>query len=192
LFTFSQPNDRQLEAILRNHQNAPFSYPRVGETQQGNIPKGYNIDHNRVKLGVGASVFMAGKEALQRWKMFQLGWLQVFPPNAEIRNNSVVAVVISHFGFWSVNLSRIVYVEESERRQRLFAFAYGTLEEHAETGEERFAVSCDPDDHSVWFDILAISKPRHLLAKVGYPFSRGLQRRFARDSLAAMVKAVAG
>ena len=77
---------------MRNHQNAPFSYPNVGATRQGAIPKGYNIDQNRVKLGIGESVYMAGKQALQRWKMFDLGWLRVFPPDAEIRDNSVVAV----------------------------------------------------------------------------------------------------
>ena len=42
------------------------------------------------------------------------------------------------------------------------------------------------EDRSVWYDILAFSKPRHVLAKLGYPLSRYLQRKFARDSLKIM------
>ncbi len=121
--------------------------------------------------------------------MFNLGWLHLYPANAEVRENSVVAVVVSHFGFWSVNVSRIIYVEEEP--QNLYGFAYGTLLEHAEMGEERFTISWNAAEDSVWFDVLAFSKPGHILAKIGHPFSRRLQRRFARDSMAAMMKAVA-
>lgn len=38
---------------------------------------------------------------------------------------------------------------------------------------------------------LIFSRPQKLLAGLGYPFARGLQRRFARDSVAAMQRAVA-
>jgi uncharacterized protein (UPF0548 family) len=121
--------------------------------------------------------------------MFDLGWLRIFPQDTEIRRGAVVAAVVSHLGFWSVNVSRIVYVAEPEP-QISFAFAYGTLPEHAETGEERFAVSWNQEDDSVWFDILAFSKPKSLLAQIGYPLGRRLQRRFAHDSLAAMARSV--
>ena len=47
------------------------------------------------------------------------------------------------------------------------------------------------DDGSVWYDILAFSRPNHALAKLGKPFSRALQKRFARDSKRAMAKAAA-
>ena len=70
-----------------------------------------------------------------------------------------------------------------------FGFAYGTLRDHAERGEERFMIEWQGSDDSVWYDILAFSQP-NLLAKLGYPLTRRLQKRFARDSLAAMVKAL--
>jgi uncharacterized protein (UPF0548 family) len=120
--------------------------------------------------------------------MFDIGWLRIFPRNSEIRKDAVVAVVASHLGFWSINVNRIVYVVESEGSQSAFGFAYGTLPEHLESGEERFTVSWSPSDDSVWYEILALSKPRHILARIGYPFSRMLQKRFGRDSLAAMRK----
>ena len=72
-----------------------------------------------------------------------------------------------------------------------FGFAYGTLPGHAESGEERFLVEWDRADDAVWYDILAFSRPRHPLARLGYPLTRRTQRRFARDSAAAIRQAVA-
>jgi uncharacterized protein (UPF0548 family) len=118
--------------------------------------------------------------------MFDIGWLRIFPRNPKIRKDAVVAVVASHLGFWSININRIVYVVESEGSRPVFGFAYGTLLEHVESGEERFTVSWSPSDNSVWYEIVALSKPRHVLARIGYPISRMLQRRFGHDSLAAM------
>jgi len=41
------------------------------------------------------------------------------------------------------------------------------------------------------YDLFAFSRPRHPLARLGGPlYSRALQRRFARDSLRAMARAV--
>jgi uncharacterized protein (UPF0548 family) len=70
-----------------------------------------------------------------------------------------------------------------------FGFAYGTLAEHAERGEERFLVEWHQDDDTVWYDLLAFSKPGPM-ARVGYPLARRLQKRFARDSKEAMKRAV--
>jgi uncharacterized protein (UPF0548 family) len=122
--------------------------------------------------------------------MFDIGWLRIFPPKPEIRKDAMVAVAASHLGFWSVNVSKVVYVVESEGVRPSFGFAYGTLAEHVESGEERFLVSWNPSDDSVWYEIVALSKPRHILAKAGYPISRVLQKRFGRDSLAAVRRRV--
>ena len=59
-----------------------------------------------------------------------------------------------------------------------------------ESGEERFTVEWRDEDDSVWYDLFAFSIPRHPLAKLAPPLSRRLQRRFARDSLHAMIRAV--
>ena len=63
---------------------------------------------------------------------------------------------------------------------RRFGFAYGTLPDHVECGEERFTVECGQDD-SVWYDILAFSRPRHPLAKLGQPLVRRWQKQFAQE-----------
>ena len=71
--------------------------------------------------------------------------------------------------------------------ERAHGFAYGTLDDHAEQGEERFSVEWSADDGSVFYDILAFSRPRQWQARVARPLSRALQRKFARDSKAAMM-----
>jgi uncharacterized protein (UPF0548 family) len=66
-----------------------------------------------------------------------------------------------------------------------FGFAYGTLPGHAECGEEIFMVERHEDD-SVHYVIKAFSRPRLWLARLGYPIARAQQRKFVRDSKAAM------
>ena len=70
-----------------------------------------------------------------------------------------------------------------------FGFAYGTLTNHAEAGEEVFEVCLDPETDEVRYRIRATSWPRAMLARVGQPVVRALQARFRRDSAAAMTRA---
>jgi uncharacterized protein (UPF0548 family) len=117
--------------------------------------------------------------------MFDIGWMSVQPEGAPIAVGTTVAVVAGHFGFWSLNAARIAYTIDEPRR---FGFAYGTLPEHVERGEERFLVERRADD-SVWYDLFAFSTPHHLLARLALPIGRAVQRRFARDSMRAMRRA---
>jgi uncharacterized protein (UPF0548 family) len=144
------------------------------------------VDHTRIKLGEGDKVFSAARAALERWEQFRLGWVEAWPPDTPIQTGQVVAVIARLYGLWWVNACRIVYVVKEERQ---FGFAYGTLPEHAESGEERFTVDWQ-QDNAVWYDILAFSRPQQLLARLGYPLARRLQKRFARNSAAAMRRAV--
>jgi uncharacterized protein (UPF0548 family) len=85
----------------------------------------------------------------------------------------------------------VVYVvDEHGPLVRRAGFAYGTLPDHVERGEERFLVEMDPSDGRVWYDILAFSRPRHALVRASFPVARMLQKRFARDSMAVMKSVV--
>ena len=123
--------------------------------------------------------------------MFSMPWLQLCWPDATMQAGTVVAVLIRHFGFWSLNPCRIVYVLDETAPRRRFGFAYGTLMEHSESGEERFMVEEDQDG-GVWYDLLAFSRPRAPLARFAKPLARRLQSRFSRDSKMAMLRAVSG
>jgi len=121
--------------------------------------------------------------------MFDLGWLELCWPDASIEIGTTVAVLVSHIGFHSLNACRIVYAVDERKPMEAFGSAYGTLPDHAEIGEERFAVEFHAEDETVWYDIYAFSRPGPL-TRAAYPFSRALQKRFARDSLRAMHQAV--
>ena len=119
--------------------------------------------------------------------MLNLGWVELFPQDTLIETNATVAVLAHHFGFWSLNACRIVYVFEEERN---YGFAYGTLPDHAEQGEERFSIDWSSNDDSVCYDVLVFSRPQQWQAKVAPPLTRMLQKKFARDSKAGMKRAV--
>lgn len=149
--------------------------------------------HNRVVVrelngSHAADCFERAKRAIRQWKMFEMPWVSLYRPDAIIEPGTNVASLIHHFGFWSLNACRIVYVIQEHGLVEKFGFAYGTLRSHAERGEERFLVEFVPQDHSVWYDVYAFSRPRPLIG-AAYPLARMLQKRFARDSQRAMLRA---
>jgi uncharacterized protein (UPF0548 family) len=183
-----KPSPTQVREYLRTQAPLDLTYAAVGATASV-PPGGYVVDHTRVRLGSGEGVFRAAKAALERWEQFRLGWVEAWPPETPIQAGAAVAVVARSMGLWWLNACRIVYVVREDGR---FGFAYGTLPDHAGTGEERFLVEWDRADGGVWYDILAFSRPHRLSARLGYPYLRRVQKRFGRDSAAAMRRAVGG
>jgi len=185
MFLFRKPSPHFIRAFLDVQARLNLTYPAVGATA-GKPPLGFVVDHTRIKLGEGEKLFQAAKAGLERWDHFRLGWVETCPPDTPIQVGQVVAVLAHSLGIWCLNACRIVYVMDEPRK---FGFAYGTLPGHVESGEERFTVEWHEDD-AVWYDILAFSRPNHFLVRLGYPLVRRLQKRFARDSVAAMKGAV--
>jgi len=185
MFTLNEPSDQDIERFLSTQSNLPFSYTEVGATQSV-PPAGYKVDHNRVQLGSGIVVYERAVDALKQWWQFELGWVTIVPRGRKLEPGAIVAVKARACGTWSLNACRVVYVVDEREPVRRFGFAYGTLPDHVERGEERFLIEWDPCDESVWYDILAFSRPRHPLVRAGFPVARMLQKRFARDSLQVM------
>jgi uncharacterized protein (UPF0548 family) len=188
MFFLSKPGQETIRSFLDSQKDLPFSYADVGSSRE-KIPGGYTSDHNRVQLGTGRTVFDRAVSAVKQWKMFDMPWIDLCWPNAPMEPGATVAVLVSHLGFWSLNACRIVYVIEEHGGVEKYGFAYGTLPGHAAIGEERFTVEFDKNDGAVWYDILAFSRPK-ALSRLAYPFTRSLQRRFAKDSKAAMLAGV--
>jgi uncharacterized protein (UPF0548 family) len=189
MLLFRKPTSSTIREFLQAQAQLDFSYQSVGATAAV-PPVGYTVDHTRIKLGTGERVFAAAKIALEAWGHFQLGWVEALPRTTPIERGAVVAVVARAMGIWWLNAARIVYVVDEFEPVRRWGFAYGTMPDHVETGEERFTIEWNRADDSVWYDILAFSRPRHVLARMGYPMVRRLQRRFARDSGAAVLREV--
>jgi uncharacterized protein (UPF0548 family) len=133
-------------------------------------------------------VFEAACAAMRRWEMFPRPWTEIIPAEAPIQVGQTVAVLARAFGLWWLNAARVVYVLDEAGPPRRFGFAYGTLADHTERGEERFSVEWHPDGR-VWFDLFAFSRPRHPLARLAYPLARRLQKRFQAESKTAMRRA---
>jgi len=186
MFLVRRPSRRDIDRFLEESRSLPLSYDPVGIATRN--PAGFTIDEHTNIVGHGDAAFTRATAALVAWQHFELGWVELFPKNASIDPGTVVAVLVSHLGFWSLNGCRVVYPCDAEPRQ--FGFAYGTLANHAETGEEIFKVSMNAETGSVAYSIRAASRPRAALARLGYPMTRTLQGRFRRDSARAMARAI--
>ncbi|HKP69547.1 MAG TPA: DUF1990 domain-containing protein [Pyrinomonadaceae bacterium] len=187
MFLLTRPSDAQVKAFLKKCESSPFSYTEVG-TSVDTRPAGYNVDHNRIRLGSGTELFERAKTAIRQWKMFDVPGIELCYPDTPLEPGRNVAPLASHLGFYSLNSCRIVYVIDEPGR---LGFAYGTLVEHAEIGEERFMVEYHPDTGEVWYDLFAFSRPGNIFVKLGYPYSRYRQKSFSTGSKYAMRRAVA-
>ncbi len=187
MFVLRQPTETVVRRFIASQKDLPFSYAQVGATQS-TPPAGYTIDHNRVRLGEGRETFMRACDALSKWRHFELGWASVVPHGSPLKMGTTVAVQTHTFGFWSLNACRIVYTINEDGPVKRFGFAYGTLPDHAERGEERFMIE-SLEDNSVWYDIYAFSRPQKTIVKLGLPLARRLQKRFGKESLSVMLDA---
>jgi uncharacterized protein (UPF0548 family) len=185
----SKPSREKISAVIAKQHNQTFSYAGVGSSREQRAPRGFTVNHNRIQLGAGAATYEKAKRAINDWKMFEIPWLELCWPDTRIEPGATVAVLVSHFGFWTLNPCRIVYLIEERDSIERYGFAYGTLPDHAERGEERFTVEYNPVDQSVWYDLFAFSRPAPL-ARLASPFARRLQKRFASESKSAMQDAV--
>lgn len=189
MFLLTKPDEHFINEFLDARREDTFSYGEIGASRL-NAPAGYNIDHNRIQLGKGREDFEKATEAIKRWKMFDIPWVKLYPRDAPIEVGQNVAVLINHLSFWSLNASRIVYILDEQGDVEKYGFAYGTLSEHGERGEERFSVELHHSSGEVWYDLFAFSRPKHIFAMLGYPVTRYLQKQFAWESKEAMKRFV--
>lgn len=192
MFFLTKPSPATLDRILTDCADAPLTYDAVGATRS-TPPAGFYIDRYDAELGRGAEVFERACAAVDRFVMYPKPWTEIHRNFEKPREGAMFIALIRHLGFWSANPSRIVYtVDETGGETRRYGFALGTVTGHAETGEERFEVSWDTRTDVITYHVLAFSRPYELLARLGTPIARALQRRFGRQSRQAMIDAVSG
>lgn len=191
MFSLQRPSAatiaQRIEAASGLTQGAPRFLTARGDVEQARLPFFFVRDRSTSCIGRGEGAFLAAKHAMTRWLMFELGWVRVANPNAVIVLGQIVAVEAHTLGLWTLNLSRIVDVVDQPGS---FGFVYATTADHAEEGEERFLASYSPATKEVFYSLEAVSRPRAGLARLGLPFTRSFQHRFARESHQRMRKAV--
>jgi uncharacterized protein (UPF0548 family) len=186
MFLARRPSLETINRFLRESQDLPLSYSSIGIVKADTVRQ--EFDEATVAIGHGKAAFERARAALIAWKHFDIGWVETFPRHTPVAVGTVVAVLIRHLGFWSLNGCRVLYHLDGSDVAR-FGFAYGTLTNHAESGEELFEVFIDPHTDEVIYRVRAISWPQATLAWVGQPIVRALQARFRTHSAAAMERA---
>jgi uncharacterized protein (UPF0548 family) len=174
-------------ASARDAQPSSPALLGLGTGLLGPPPSGFAHDRMQTGLGRGERVFAAAREGLRRWEEFDLGWVRVANQRPAIAAGELVAVEARTAFLWSVNCSRITETVDTSFR---FGFLYTTTAMHVEEGQERFVVEYDEVSGSVSYLVEAVSRPRHFLARIGYPLTRAMQHRFARDSHRRMLRSV--
>src|SRR6267378_7922333 len=188
MFLIRRPPQDEISEFLDRSRELALSYDPVGIARQS--PAGFNADLASAVIGHGQQTFERAKSALAQWRHYEMGWVDLFPRGASIEPGTVVAVLVHHLGFWSLNGCRVVYGIGDRQAGSSFGFAYGTLTNHAEMGEEIFEVRLEAESEEVVYRIQAVSKPHAAMAWIGYPIARYFQEKFRRDSINALRRAI--
>ena len=182
VFITRPPNAERLRRLHREQSQADVTYSHAGATRDAEFPAGYHHDRYEISLGHGDEVFRRGVEGLRRWVGHEGAGVRVTPADAAIEEGSTVVMVLPLGPLRALASCRVLYVVDEPER---FGFAYGTLPLHPEQGEESFFIERDNDD-TVWFRVAAFSRPAALMARLGSPVSRVIQRRVTNGYLRAM------
>jgi len=196
-----KPVEEKINSILLSQKKKALSYPHVKGTLEHSssesfrnderFSRNYFIDHYRVKIGRGNDIFRKAIDGLRSWKQFSLDWVDLFYPDTPLQEGNDVVLVANTCGVWTVSAVRVVYVIEENQMDispwKRFGFANGTLEDHVETGEERFLLEWNTETDDVFYDILSFSRQNSWFTKFAFPVARYFQKCFADDSSKAMM-----
>jgi uncharacterized protein (UPF0548 family) len=151
-------------------RSTTLTYPEIGATS-GALPPGYHHQRISAPIGYGQPQFEAAAEFLMRWGMHVQAGLNPRVSDVVVQEDSVA---ILRLGLGPVHLAvpvRVVRVVDEPNRR---GFAYGTLPGHPERGEESFVVQ-RADDGTVFFHLLAFSRPGRWFTRLAAPVAQAGQ-----------------
>jgi uncharacterized protein (UPF0548 family) len=187
MFSVLRPSDQTIAERFSIRRTSELTYPGIGGTRHDQAPAGYKVNQASALIGHGEMGFQKAVQAIRDLRMLRLGWIEPVGPREQLSENSLIATLARQFGVYSLNVARVVYLEDSEPHR--FGFGYGTTADYPLAGEERFSVIIDRATQAVRFEIYSFSRPASLLMKLGAPVIRRMQRRFCREAVAAMTVA---
>jgi uncharacterized protein (UPF0548 family) len=180
VFRLRAPDDAARQTILERGASASLTYGEVGATRAGALPHGYT--HDRYRLDLEPESFARACDGLRAWQAHLGAGIDVYPRDAPLHVGTDVIVAARAGPLHALAPCRVVYVVDEADR---FGFAYGTLPGHPERGEEAFVVERDAGGDTT-FTIVAFSRPAELLARLGKPVARTIQRRTTHAYLDAL------
>ncbi|MET9922498.1 DUF1990 domain-containing protein [Streptomyces sp. NPDC006435] len=153
-----------------------LTYSEVGATRLGPLPDGYHHLHHRTRVGRGRADFEAAGAAVTEWRMHRTGGARVRASAGRAEAGVRVRVSLGLGPLRFTAPCRVVWAAYEQDRT---GFAYGTEIRHPERGEESFVVEL-ADDGTVWFTVLAFSRPAVWYTRLAGPVVPVLQRCYAR------------
>jgi uncharacterized protein (UPF0548 family) len=188
VFVLGRPSDEKLRRVLASVRATPLTYAEVGATvEAAALPAGYHHVRAGRGLGAGDGVFAAACDGIRTWQLHRRQGFRVVPTDPAIEPGTEVVIDVPLAGPVHVLAAcRIVRVVDEPDR---FGFAYGTLSAHPAGGEEAFIVERDPAGQ-VRAVIVAFSRPRHPLMRLGGPIARLRQAAATQGYLDALVRHV--
>ncbi|MBW3615289.1 MAG: DUF1990 domain-containing protein [Actinobacteria bacterium] len=181
MLTLRRPTDEDLLRVIERQRSEDLTYSQVGATVTGDLPAGYRHDRLQVDLLPSEESFVSAKAGLAEWAPQRRSGLAVVA-DGPVAVGTTVAVAAPLPVGWAIAACRVVAVIDEPTRS---GFAYGTLPEHPEEGEELFVVDRELDG-GVRFSIVAFSRPHDVWTRVGGPLARSLQARATRKYLHVM------
>ena len=109
MFLLTKPSQAFIQNFIDRCEDSEYSYAEVGFSITGS-PLNYNTDHNRILIGHGQEDFEKAKTAIRSWKMFDMPWVELCWPDTPVSVGENVGILVDHFGFYSLNACRIVYL----------------------------------------------------------------------------------
>jgi len=176
------PSPLALRAFLAAQQGV-VPPPGSEVSLHGTPPRGFRANGIRARVGAGERDFAAGLAAVRAWAMFEQPWLRL-QTDGEPAPERMVAVAARTLGLWWYCACRVRALIDEPGPPRRAGFVYVALPAHAAAGAERFVVELAKDG-LVWFEVHSWAKP-HLLARLGQPLFRAMQRRFVGDAVTAV------
>lgn len=151
-------------------------------------PPGFAALRSERVLGRGPVVERAAGEALLTWQVQRGAGIAVTATSPRAAAAVTVLQQVRVAGLALLAPCRVLAAPDQPGRR---GYTYATLPGHPEQGEESFLVTTDADG-TVTLRITSVSRPAALLARLGAPVTRAVQRRTVAaygDGVAAAVAA---
>ncbi|MCI4042265.1 DUF1990 domain-containing protein [Streptomyces sp. TRM75563] len=154
-----------------------LTYPEVGATRLGPLPRGYHHLHHRTRVGRGEADLAAAGAAITEWRMHRASGARVEAPARRAEPGGSVRVSLGLGPLRFTAPCEVVWTVYGEDGRT--GFGYGTRAGHPERGEECFVVDL-ADDGTVWFTVLAFSRPASWYTRLAGPLVPRVQHWYAR------------
>ncbi|HET9897390.1 MAG TPA: DUF1990 domain-containing protein [Streptosporangiaceae bacterium] len=184
MFSLVRPSAEALAGLVLGQAACDLTYAEIGATAD-TMPPGYRHDRWQIDLGrFDDDTFRRLATALRHWQPHRGAGFTVAPGgpvHADMTFALVVPLVIPLPVAYATAAGRVIYVTDQTES---YGFAYGTLPEHPEQGEEAFCLA--REGSRLVFTVTAFSRPRHPIARLGGPVTRAVQVHANRSYLRSM------